>query len=71
MAGHYRKEVTLTADWQEVMVPWSGFGPGWGTPPSPTANPKELYTVGVVTAPGADGKVADFDIWIDNLAFYK
>jgi hypothetical protein len=71
MAGHYRKEVTLTADWQDVTIPWAMFGPGWGTPPSPMVNPKEVYTVGVATAPGAGGMVGEFDFWIDNLAFYK
>jgi hypothetical protein len=72
MAGHYRKEVTLTNAWQDVAIKWNEFGPGWGTPPEPKmVNPREIYAVGVATAPGSDGKVGEFDIWIDNVEFTK
>jgi hypothetical protein len=67
-AGHYRKEHVLTADWQEVTLKWADFGPSWGTPPEPKlVNPRELYSLGVLTAPGAGGTVGEFDVWIDNV----
>jgi Complex I intermediate-associated protein 30 (CIA30) len=67
-AGHYRKEHVLTADWQEVTLRWADFGPSWGTPPEPkVVNPRELYSISVLTAPGAGGQVGEFDVWIDNV----
>jgi hypothetical protein len=67
-AGHYRKEHVLTADWQEVTLRWADFGPSWGTPPEPkVVNPRELYSISVLTAPAASGQVGEFDVWIDNV----
>jgi Complex I intermediate-associated protein 30 (CIA30) len=66
-AGPYRKEHVLTADWQEVTLRWADFGPSWGTPPEPkVVNPRELYSISVLTSPGASG-VGEFDLWIDNV----
>jgi hypothetical protein len=67
-AGHYRKEQVLTADWQEVSLKWADFGPSWGTPPEPrVVDPRELYSLAVLTAPGPGGQVGEFDVWIDSV----
>jgi hypothetical protein len=67
-AGHYRKEYTLSASWQEVTLRWADFGPSWGTPPDPkVVNPRELYALAVATAPGEGGQVGEFDIWLDSV----
>lgn len=67
-AGHYRKEHVLTAAWQEVTLRWADFAPSWGMPPEPkVVNPRELYSISVLTAPGANGQVGEFDVWVDNV----
>jgi hypothetical protein len=66
-AGHFRKEVMLTGDWQDVMVSFAtDFGPGWGTPPP--LDITKVYGVDVATSGAAP---FSFDVWIDNVAFYK
>ena len=38
----------------------------WGLHTSSTVDPKQLYVISIVVDKGAD-----FDLWIDEVAFYK
>jgi hypothetical protein len=71
IAGPYRKVVTLTADWQKVMINFSDLQPGWGTMiPFEVA---KTYGVGVSTVPPSDadgGATWSFDFWVDDIAFF-
>ena len=68
IAGHYRREVTLTAAFVEHTIRFSpDLMPGWGAPP-----PLDLTKVfGVDISPVISPTALDFDFWVDDLAFAK
>jgi hypothetical protein len=67
-AGHYRREVTLTAAFVEHTIRFTpDFMQGWGAPP-----PLDLTKVyGVDVSPVITATALDFDFWVDDLAFAK
>lgn len=57
----------LTNEWTQYVVPFGEMRqePGWGAPQTPAIEPNKLY--GVQFMVNTSG--ADFDIWIDDVAF--
>jgi hypothetical protein len=67
--GPMRKEIMVTAAWTEVMIKFTDFAAGWGTPPPGGSDPKAIYGFDIATSLGTTG--GDFEFWIDNIALYK
>lgn len=67
-AGHYRREITLTANFVETTIRFMpDLMQGWGSPP-----PLDLARVyGVDISPVITPTTKDFDFWVDDLAFAK
>lgn len=65
-SGNQRKEIPITDAWVEHTIPWADLVTGWGTPIP--LDPKSIVALDI--APSA-ASASDFDIWIDNLSFYK
>jgi hypothetical protein len=64
--NHWGKDITLTNDWKEYRVLFSGLqqAPGWGDPRPPSLDPRQFYTIDFSIEPGQS-----FDIWVDDLQF--
>jgi hypothetical protein len=63
-SGHFRKAVTLTANWTTVMIPFAELEPGYGVPVAGGFDVKAVYGVDVaaiqpVTPPTPDGGAGD------------
>lgn len=67
-AGHYRREITLTANFVETTIRFTpDLMQGWGSPP-----PLDVTKVyGVDISPVITPMSKDFDFWVDDLAFAK
>jgi hypothetical protein len=68
MQNHYKKLVTLTADWQPVTITFTELMQpgGWGTIVPFDAT--KIY--GIDFGPSTTmGMATSFDFWVDNLAF--
>jgi hypothetical protein len=53
--------------WSPVQIPWASMkAPAWGLHTSTAVDPKQLFVISIVVDKGAD-----FDLWIDDVAFYK
>jgi hypothetical protein len=70
-SGH-RAVVSVSADWQEVKIPWSAFtGPTWGLGSTTPFNPNRIRDITLSFNHDAmvmdDG--ASFDVWVDGMRF--
>jgi hypothetical protein len=70
-SGH-RAVVSISADWQEVKIPWSAFmGPTWGLGSTTPFNPNRVRDITLSFNHDAmvmdDG--ASFDVWVDGMRF--
>lgn len=64
--NHWGKDITLTGEWREYRVLFSGLqqAPGWGDPRPPSLDPRQFYSIDFSVDPGQV-----FDIWVDDLQF--
>jgi hypothetical protein len=64
--NHFGKDLTLTPEWKEYRVSFSGAEqePGWGDPRPQAVTPSKLVGLNWGVGPGND-----YDIWIDDVAF--
>jgi hypothetical protein len=65
---HFGNDLTLTEDWQEFVLPFSGMAQAaWGTPsPAGAIDATQLYALEFSTETSGA-----FDFWIDDVAFYR
>jgi hypothetical protein len=62
---HFATQVTVTADWQQVKIPFSSLHQGgWGAPLA-SFNPAQI--LGIEWSTG----VTSLDIWLDDLALMR
>jgi hypothetical protein len=71
-SGH-RVVIGITAEWQEVKIPWSEFkGPAWGLGASKMFNPNRIRDINFSfnhdAAMATDGG-SSFDVWVDGVRF--
>lgn len=66
--NHFGKDVTLTEEWQEYVIPFSELkqGDGWGDPRPQSLTPEKLYNLDWSIGPGAT-----FELWIDDIQFHE
>ena len=65
--GNPRCRISRGAQIAEVRVPWTMMrAPAWGLHTSASVDPSQLFVVSI----GVD-KGIDFDLWIDDVGFYK
>jgi hypothetical protein len=64
--NHFGKDLSLTTDWKEYRVTFSGAEqePGWGDPRPTAITPSKLYALNWQVGPGQS-----YDIWIDDVTF--
>jgi hypothetical protein len=64
--NHWGKDISLTPDWREYRVLFSGLqqAPGWGDPRPASLDATRLYSIDFSVEPGQV-----FDIWVDDLKF--
>lgn len=69
MRNHYKKEVTLTADWTNVSIAFSELAQlgGWGTMVPFEAG--KIYGIDISPVQATAPATTDYDYWIDNLSF--
>jgi hypothetical protein len=69
MRNHYKKQVTLTADWTTVTVAFSELTQpgGWGTIVPFEAS--KIYGIDISPVQATAPATTDYDYWIDNLSF--
>lgn len=69
MRNHYKKEVTLTADWTSVTIAFSELAQlgGWGTMVPFEAG--KIYGIDISPVQATAPATTDYDYWIDNLSF--
>jgi len=65
-SGNQRTEIPITASWADYTIPWAMLKTGWGT--DIPLDPKSIIALDI--SPSASS-APDFDIWIDNVSFYK
>jgi hypothetical protein len=64
--NHFGKDLTLTPEWKEYRVTFSGAEqePGWGDPRPGAVTPTKLIALNWQVGPGQT-----YDIWIDDVTF--
>jgi hypothetical protein len=64
--NHFGKDITLTPDWKEYQVTFSGAQQeaGWGDPRPQAITPSKLIALNWQVGPGQT-----YDIWIDDVSF--
>jgi hypothetical protein len=64
--NHFGKDITLTNEWKEYTVTFSGATqePGWGDPRPQAVTPSKLVALNWQVGPGQK-----YDIWIDDVTF--
>jgi len=64
--NHFGKDLTLTTEWKEYRVSFSGAEqePGWGDPRPQAVTPSKLVGLNWGIGPGNT-----YDIWIDDITF--
>jgi len=64
--NHFGKDLTLTTEWKEYRVTFSGAEqePGWGDPRPTSITPNKLIALNWQVGPGQT-----YDIWIDDVTF--
>lgn len=69
MQNHYKKQVTLTADWTTVTVMFSELTQpgGWGTMVPFEAG--KIYGIDISPVQATAPATTDYDYWIDNVSF--
>jgi hypothetical protein len=69
MRNHYKKPVTLTADWTTVTVSFSELTQpnGWGLMVPFDAT--KIYGIDIAPVQAVAPATTDYDYWIDNLSF--
>jgi hypothetical protein len=62
--NHFGKDLTLTTDWKEYRVTFSGAEqePGWGDPRPAAVTPSKLFALNWQVGPGQS-----YDVWIDDV----
>ena len=66
-AGYAAPAGIMGTGWTPVQIPWGTMkAPAWGLHTSAAVDPKQLFVISIVVDKGAD-----FDLWIDDVAFYK
>jgi len=66
-AGYAAPAGIMGSGWTPVQIPWALMkAPAWGLHTSSTVDPKQLFVISIAVDKGAD-----FDLWIDDVAFYK
>lgn len=65
---NWQKQITLTEEWQQFNIPFADLKQGgWGDPaPTPQIDAAKLYSVSFQF--GVDD---EFDLYVDDIAFYK
>ena len=64
--NHFGKDLTLTTEWKEYRITFSGAEqePGWGGPRPTSVTPNKLIALNWQVGPGQT-----YDIWIDDVTF--
>jgi hypothetical protein len=64
--NHFGKDITLTNEWKDYTVTFSGATqePGWGDPRPQAITPSKLIALNWQVGPGQK-----YDIWIDDVTF--
>lgn len=64
--NHWGKDITLTGEWREYRVLFSGLqqAAGWGDPRPASVDPKQFYSIDFSIDPGQN-----FDIYVDDIQF--
>jgi hypothetical protein len=66
-AGYAASATFSGTGWTTVQIPWTMLkAPAWGLHTSTTIDPKQLFVISIAVDKGID-----FDLWIDDVAFYK
>jgi hypothetical protein len=66
-AGYAASASISGTGWAPVQIPWASMkAPAWGLHTSTAVDPKQLFIISIAVDKGTD-----FDLWIDDVAFYK
>ena len=69
MRNHYKKQVTLSADWTTVPIAWTDLMQlgGWGV--MVPFDVTKIYGVDIGPVAATPPAKTDYDFWVDNLSF--
>ena len=66
-SDHFGQDLTLTTDWQEFTIAFTAMTQeGWAMQTLPSIDKSKLYYIHFQARP-----TVNFDIWVDDIAFYE